>query len=315
MLAKRLTQRGIALSGGALAVLLAQKVASASVPTSAVSSTFKAAGLLAAGTPATAAIPLKVAALTEGVIKAMLLTRLKSVVAVTMAMVLTVGIGAGLFGYGRAAGRQVQGDEPDPVAPRKESANGDAKRQETENVTKNDQDSQERAAPRAGPAAPGKTIVVSNQVSATLTEVRVKRGDRVRQGDVLLRLDNREAKLDLARARAILKAAQAIVKAAETDVTIPGAMLDEIQVRLRGAQVSGARHEVRSPVDGTVLAVFKSLGDRVNKEEGLIALEPTAKPRKPVVPKQEAPGKPKGNAHSDGHRGTNTEGRASGAVG
>ena len=49
MLAKRLARHGLAVSGGALAVVLSQRVASACVPTSVVSSTIKAASLFAAG--------------------------------------------------------------------------------------------------------------------------------------------------------------------------------------------------------------------------------------------------------------------------
>src|SRR5262245_27769584 len=46
MLAKRLTQRGVALSGGTLAAELAKQAASASVPTSVVDATINAASLL-----------------------------------------------------------------------------------------------------------------------------------------------------------------------------------------------------------------------------------------------------------------------------
>src|SRR6202011_608532 len=49
MLAKRLTQRGVALSGGALAAVLSKNAASAGVPASVVMSTIKAANLFAAG--------------------------------------------------------------------------------------------------------------------------------------------------------------------------------------------------------------------------------------------------------------------------
>src|SRR5204863_1433610 len=71
MLAKRLTQRGVALSGGALAALLAQQAASAGVPNSVVDATIQAASLLAAGKAATTgALSVKVAALMEGVLKA-----------------------------------------------------------------------------------------------------------------------------------------------------------------------------------------------------------------------------------------------------
>jgi RNA polymerase sigma factor (sigma-70 family) len=80
MLAKRLTQRGIALSGGALAVVLTQQAVSAGVPKSVMVSTIKAASLFAAGkAAATGAISAKVAALTEGVVRTMLLTKLKVV--------------------------------------------------------------------------------------------------------------------------------------------------------------------------------------------------------------------------------------------
>jgi RNA polymerase sigma factor (sigma-70 family) len=94
ILAKRLTRRGIALSGGALAAMSSLNVASAVVPTSMVSSTIKAASLFAAGQAATCGvISAKVAALTEGVMKAMLFHKLKRAFVVLL-MVMLVGIGA-----------------------------------------------------------------------------------------------------------------------------------------------------------------------------------------------------------------------------
>jgi RNA polymerase sigma factor (sigma-70 family) len=84
MLAKRLTQRGVALSGGALAAVLSQKAASASVPASVVSATIKAAGLLTAGGMAAGAIPVNVATLTEGVMKAMRMSKLRTALAVLL---------------------------------------------------------------------------------------------------------------------------------------------------------------------------------------------------------------------------------------
>src|SRR5262245_15444744 len=98
MLAKRLTQRGVALSGGALAVVLSQSTGSASVPAAVVSSTIKATSLCAAGQ---AAIPVKVAALAEGVLKAMLLNKLKPALAVLVVVAMV-----GLIGYGMALGQQ-----------------------------------------------------------------------------------------------------------------------------------------------------------------------------------------------------------------
>jgi RNA polymerase sigma factor (sigma-70 family) len=96
MLAKRLARRGLPLSGGALAAVLAENVASASVPTSVISATMKAASLFAAGkAAASGAISVQVAALTEGVLKAMLLNKLKIASAVLLIVVL-IGIGGGV---------------------------------------------------------------------------------------------------------------------------------------------------------------------------------------------------------------------------
>jgi RNA polymerase sigma factor (sigma-70 family) len=95
MLAKRLARHGLAVSGGTLAVVLAQNAASAGVPASLVSSTIKAASLYAAGpAAATGVVSAKVAGLAEGVLKTMLLTKVKIGTAVLLA-VATFGMGAG----------------------------------------------------------------------------------------------------------------------------------------------------------------------------------------------------------------------------
>jgi RNA polymerase sigma factor (sigma-70 family) len=108
MLAKRLTRRGVALSGGVQVVVLSQKVASACVPTSVVSLTIRAVTLVAAGRGAAAGgVSVKVAALTQGVIKTMLMNRLKVGSAVLLAAgVLTISTGTLLVptAVGTAAG-------------------------------------------------------------------------------------------------------------------------------------------------------------------------------------------------------------------
>ena len=103
MLAKRLVRHGVAVSGGALAAVLSQNALSAGVPTPVVSNTIRAACLLAAGqVAATGVISVKVAALTEGVVRTMLLTKLK--IASAVLLIGSVGMGAtGLIYYVRAA--------------------------------------------------------------------------------------------------------------------------------------------------------------------------------------------------------------------
>jgi RNA polymerase sigma factor (sigma-70 family) len=95
LLAKRLAQRGVTLSGAALAAVLSQEAA-AGVPAAVMLSTIKAAGLFAAGRAATGVISAKAVALTEGVLKSMFLTKLKTVVAVVLVVGLVAVPAAGL---------------------------------------------------------------------------------------------------------------------------------------------------------------------------------------------------------------------------
>jgi RNA polymerase sigma factor (sigma-70 family) len=97
MLAKRLARHGLPATGCALATAMAQNAASAAVPTPVVSSTIKAANLFAAGqAAATGVIPVKVAALMKGVLKAMLMTKLKAAIGVVL-VVAILSCGAGLI--------------------------------------------------------------------------------------------------------------------------------------------------------------------------------------------------------------------------
>ena len=108
MLAKRLARHGTTLSCSAMALAVSQNMASASVPPSLVASTVKSASLVVAGkTGGAAAISAKVAALTEGVVKTMLLTKLKAIVAVLMVFAV-LGTGVGTLGTIAAAENQVE---------------------------------------------------------------------------------------------------------------------------------------------------------------------------------------------------------------
>jgi RNA polymerase sigma factor (sigma-70 family) len=91
MLARRLARHGPAPSAGALAAALAR---GAGVPSLLLASTTKAASLLAAGRAATAVASSRVAALAEGVLKSMLLTKLS---VAFVAAVAVVALGAAVF--------------------------------------------------------------------------------------------------------------------------------------------------------------------------------------------------------------------------
>jgi RNA polymerase sigma factor (sigma-70 family) len=93
MLARRLARRGLALTAGALAGALAAQAVADGLPPPLIFATMKAASELVAGAAVRAVVPAKVAALTEGVLQAMLLTKLKNGLAVLFVLgVLGAGI-------------------------------------------------------------------------------------------------------------------------------------------------------------------------------------------------------------------------------
>jgi RNA polymerase sigma factor (sigma-70 family) len=71
ILARRLTQQGVALSAGTLAVVLSHKAASAAVPAALLSSTAKAAGAVAATSGVSTSAGAKSATLVKGVVKSL----------------------------------------------------------------------------------------------------------------------------------------------------------------------------------------------------------------------------------------------------
>jgi thiol-disulfide isomerase/thioredoxin len=91
MLARRLSRRGLTLSAGAVAAVLSP-AAAAGMPPALVVATVKAASRLAAGQAAGGITSAQVAALTEGVIKAMLLSKLKIATVVLLALSAVVGL-------------------------------------------------------------------------------------------------------------------------------------------------------------------------------------------------------------------------------
>jgi RNA polymerase sigma factor (sigma-70 family) len=88
LLARRFARHGVVLSAGGLATVLAQE-ASAGVPASVLSSTIKAASLFAAGKAAAGVISARAAALTEGVLKSMVLSKTKLILWAALAVGLT----------------------------------------------------------------------------------------------------------------------------------------------------------------------------------------------------------------------------------
>jgi RNA polymerase sigma factor (sigma-70 family) len=124
LLARRLANHGLTLSGGLIAALLAQQAA-ASVPSRLLGSTVTAASLFAAGQAASVISP-RVAALAEGVLNMRFARRLKAALLATLACTLLVTVAAGLSARSRATGVVITGRSvasAGPAAPGRAPAN------------------------------------------------------------------------------------------------------------------------------------------------------------------------------------------------
>jgi RNA polymerase sigma factor (sigma-70 family) len=296
LLAGRLAPHGLALSGAALAAALSPSMAPAAVSPPLVAVTLRAAALLAAGKHLCAGgiISTNVAALTEGVLKAMLLTKLKSATAVLLVLAV---LAAGAGGVSQSANLN---DGQVPVQP------GNAPAQ--------------AARPGKDVNAGTERLLISSQVKGIIVEVS-KPGDKVRTGRVVARLDDRAAKAAVDSARARVEAAKAdhaaaaarldvavrraqrlkvlldnkaIAEAecqealdtreqARADLSSRSAALKRAEGDLKEAQVRLTRFVLRSPVAGTVRAVFHRPGELI--EPGQRLLEIAAKP----APKADQP--------------------------
>jgi RNA polymerase sigma factor (sigma-70 family) len=115
ILAQRLTRRGVILTGTALATALTPSVVSASVPPALVGSTLEAVTV--------GAVSAEVAALTQGMLKSMLLAKLKLTTAVLLTAT-ALGGSAGVFAYRvvgqSAATSQLIESSPQPNLPEPE---------------------------------------------------------------------------------------------------------------------------------------------------------------------------------------------------
>jgi RNA polymerase sigma factor (sigma-70 family) len=102
-LAARLARYGLAFSGASLAALLAENTASACVPPALSGATVKAAMLIAAAPAALGVVSTTVTTLTEGVLKAMFIAKIKTAT-IVLCGVAALGVGTGGVVYQTRAG-------------------------------------------------------------------------------------------------------------------------------------------------------------------------------------------------------------------
>lgn len=118
-----------------------------------------------------------------------------------------------------------------------------------------------------------RSVIATPYSTGNLTDVFVKSGDRVKQGQVMARLDNDEQKIAADQARLTRERAEDKLKryenlkaaAAVTDVAIQDARdeLKAAELALQKAELDLHRRDVNAPFDGVVGIIPVNLGDYV----------------------------------------------------
>jgi membrane fusion protein (multidrug efflux system) len=131
-------------------------------------------------------------------------------------------------------------------------------------------------------------VIISPKKAGIIHQILVKEGDRVKKGQILVQLDDVDARLQVEKAEANMKQAEAAVEtnrsvlpryrklyesqviAQQTlDELILRFKVDEAKLDLAKAELSLARqslldHRIVSPIDGVVNLKIASLGEHVN---------------------------------------------------
>jgi RNA polymerase sigma-70 factor (ECF subfamily) len=119
LLAKRLARYGLCLTAAAIAGGLAQAAIPAVVPKPLLASTTKAAAMIAAGQEAASVLSAKVVLLSERVVKAMLIAKLKTLITALLGLAVLGGVGMPWGYQALSAGQQEDRRGPAPIVTQK----------------------------------------------------------------------------------------------------------------------------------------------------------------------------------------------------
>lgn len=125
-------------------------------------------------------------------------------------------------------------------------------------------------------------VQVFSQAARRVTDLLVEEGDRVREGDVLVRLQDEEQKSALARTESQLEKArreyerqqnlfarELISEQAMNDATYE---VEQLELAIEDARRELSYTEVRAPISGTVTARLVNLGDTITVNQHLFDL-------------------------------------------
>jgi RNA polymerase sigma factor (sigma-70 family) len=293
LLRERLTRRGVGLSLGVGGSLWCGMEVSARVPAALAGSTLRLASGAAGGSA-------RAAALAEGVVKAMGAGKVRGAALAAVAALAVLGAGGVycLEKSGAPEAKPAPGAKSAPVKVYSEVAG------EVQVVGRE---------PRTGEkVGPGRRVRVN--VGREVREyVRLREGDRVEEGELLLRLEDRSARSEVEEKRAKLEAAEADLRATTktkeeaerryeamkregpeaefegsrrtceryaAEEKARAARVVQARAELKKARAVLALHEVRSPVSGVIEGLRKRPGDGVGRLEVVALIRPGGEGRR-----------------------------------
>ena len=148
-----------------------------------------------------------------------------------------------------------------------------------------------------GKVAPWQTLEIANQINGVVEKFHVTPGQRVKPGDLLVSIDDTDARIDVSIAKASLKEAQARLELArdvagrrsalaatgagtaaaardrEMEATVAVAAAERARANLAKANLALERTRIRTPISGTVGQLRVSEGAFVEAEGGTVLLD------------------------------------------
>ena len=223
LLRGRLVRRGLTLSAATFATVLSESAAPAAVPGHLLDATVKAALISAAADAVAAgAVSAQVTALTQGVLKAMMISKLRLAVVLLLAL---GGRGAGALAYRQ---RAVAVAEPPQVQtpalalrdkgePQKAADKGEDERERLYEVASTHEGIVLVVGTeiKEGEKLPPDRIVTVKVAGEVMRYRRLRKGDAVEEEQLLARLDDRVAREEVSVAEAKFRAAKADLTSSE----------------------------------------------------------------------------------------------------
>jgi RND family efflux transporter MFP subunit len=262
----RLLRRGLAPSLAALAGALSSG-ANAAIPASLAQSTARHAMQFATARAAAGATSLTVAALAQGVLRAMFLTRLKAaaLAVTTLALALAAAWGLTPAPVVRAGPAQAQADEPTPPpSTGKPSGPGPFVLEAVKRMDLTKKTTQQ------GDVRPVREIDLYSRVSGYVAEAKMELGDQVKAGQILARIESPDAVAELERNEALLLQAQADVKRTQAALRVAHAGILASKAGRQAASAALEKTAANAAYRARSLVRMKDLGQRAAIEQKLV---------------------------------------------